>query len=101
LTAAVHDFTSFNGICIPKVILENTVPHTVIEIGDDMLALCSGYVYGRQLTIVLQETVNFIIEQWQHLIVFQTNFSIKHTFTDVKIYSLRTALNIFFNSVCI
>jgi hypothetical protein len=33
-----------------------------IEIGDDMLELCSGYVYGRQLTIVLQETVNFITE---------------------------------------
>lgn len=83
------------------MILENTVQHTIIETGDDMLALCSGYAYGRQLTIVLQETVNFITEHWQHLIVFQPNFSIKHTFTDVKIYSLRTVLNIFFNSVCI
>jgi len=55
-------FASFNGICTPKVIMENTVPHTVIETGDDMLALCSGRVYGRQLTIVLHETVNFITE---------------------------------------
>ena len=32
--------------------------------------------------------------------VFQMNFSIKHTFTDVKIYSLRRALNIFFLTQC-
>lgn len=83
------------------MILENTAPHTVIKIADDMLALCSEYAYGRQLTIILQKSVNFVTEHWQHLIVFQINFTINHKFTNVKIYSLRRVLKIFLNSVCI